>query len=220
METLLAHCVNAFAEHGALLPAFFLAGLTGGFTHCLAMCGPFVACERMCGSRACAGSGEKLRGAVAIPYHAGRMTTYGALGFGAALLSKQVAAYSWWPWLAAAMLAGAGILFLISCANACRHEAGHSPLFRLTYARGVLLGFMPCGLLYAALMVAATLVNPWSGMLAMWLFTLGTMPALLIVSGGAELFTRRWRQAMQTLGRAMMAFNGLSLLVMAARTVR
>lgn len=220
METLLAHCVSAFAEHGALFPAFFLAGLTGGFTHCLAMCGPFVACERMCDSKACASASGSVRGAMAIPYHLGRTTTYGALGFGAALLSKQVVSYSWWPWVSSAMLAGAGILFLLSCVNACRHEAGKSPILKLTYARGVLLGFMPCGLLYAALMVAATLADPFGGMVAMWLFTLGTMPALLIVSGGAELFTRRWRQAMQTLGRAMMAFNGLSLLVMAARIVR
>ena len=82
------------------------------------------------------------------------------------------------------------------------------------------MGFMPCGMLYAALMMAATLANPLYGALAMGVFTLGTMPALLIASGGAEMLSRKWQHAMQQIGRAMMAFNGLSLLVMAARIVR
>ena len=86
--------------------------------------------------------------------------------------------------------------------------------------RGVLLGFIPCGLLYAAVMMAATLANPLSGMVAMWLFTLGTMPALLIASSGADLLSRKWQHSMQNVGRAMMVFNGLSLLVMAAHEVR
>lgn len=197
---------------------FFLGGLTGGFTHCLAMCGPFVACEQMCRKTACASL--RSAGAPTFSYHLGRMTVYGALGFGVALLSKQVAAYDWWPWVSSAMLAGAGGLFLLSCLNSCRHGTRPSLFSRHTYIRGALLGFMPCGLLYAALMMAATFTNPLSGMVAMWLFTLGTIPALLIASGGAEYLTRHSQHVMKVIGRAMMAFNGVSLLVMAARAVR
>lgn len=216
MEALLAHCTAEFAAHGALWLAFFLAGLTGGFTHCLTMCGPFVACERSCAAPSC---GKNLRGSLSLSYHLGRFTVYGLLGFLAALLSKQIATTSWWPLLSSAMLAGAGILFLLSFFKSCTHsDVPKAP--SLTYLRGVMLGFLPCGLLYAALMMAATLANPFGGMVAMWLFTLGTMPALLIAGGSAELLTRRWQHTMQMLGQGMMAFNGLSLLVMAARTMR
>ena len=87
----------------------FLLGLTGGFGHCLAMCGPFVAAASMAdGSASCAtgavdGGGARLSGARAgsaavdgvpgsaraagrrsgrfqLAYHSGRLTTYVALG--------------------------------------------------------------------------------------------------------------------------------------------
>jgi uncharacterized protein len=217
MESLLAHCDVLFSAKGGLLLAFFIGGLTGGFTHCLAMCGPFVACDRACASKACSIS-KSVSDTFGLSYHLGRMTTYGGLGFLVALLSQQVVLAGWWPWLSSLMLAGAGVLFLWSFLQSCHHDS--SAIRPLTYLRGLLLGFMPCGLLYAALMMAAALANPWEGMLAMGLFALGTMPALLIAGGSAEWLGRKWQHTMQSAGRAMMAFNGLTLLVMAARTMR
>lgn len=90
----------------------------------------------------------------------------------------------------------------------------------MTYLKGVMLGFMPCGLLYAALMMAATTASPWMGMISMWMFVLGTLPALVLASTGAQLMTRKWRDFMPKAGRAVMAFNGIALLVMAERLVR
>lgn len=206
MEALLAHCTKAFSGQESFYLAFFLGGLTGGFTHCLAMCGPLAACDRLC-----AGSCKSKSNGIA--YHLGRLTTYSSLGFLAALLGRQLSAFSWWPDFSAAMLASAGVLFLLTC-------AGKITLGKMTFSRGMMLGFMPCGLLYAALMMAATLSNPWQGMLAMALFALGTLPALLIAHLGVEFFSRKWRHAMQQAGHFLMAFNGLSLLVMAARIMR
>lgn len=206
MEALLAHCTEVFSGQGSFYLAFFLGGLTGGFTHCLAMCGPLAACDRLCA----ASCQSKNNG---IAYHLGRLTTYSALGFVAALLGRQLSAFTWWPDFSAVMLAGAGLLFLLTC-------AGKVTIGRMSFSRGLMLGFMPCSLIYAALMMSATLSHPWEGMLAMALFALGTMPALLIAHLGAEFFSRKWRQAMQQAGCCLMAFNGLSLLVMAARIVR
>lgn len=215
METLLQHCTAAFSLHGNLFAVFFLGGLTGGFTHCFAMCGPMVA-----GQSACAGGcGKSAANASQWSYHLGRMTTYGALGFAAAFFAKQMAAYAFWPVLSSTMLIIAGIMFLASSfplkqRKQCNRSA------KTSYLRGALMGFMPCGLLYAALMMSATLVNPFAGMFAMWLFTLGTMPALLIASGTAEYLSRKWQHAMQNAGRVMMAFNGLTLLVLATKGIR
>lgn len=170
-----------------------------------------AACQSLCAS-ACG----KSAGRATALHHLGRGLGYGAMGFASALISRQVAAFHWWPMLSAAMLSIAGIMFIASSFPKCSHHhaSGH------TFLRGMLLGFMPCGLLYAALMMAATLADPFSAMFAMWLFTLGTVPALLIAGLGAEMVSRKWQAAVQKLGRAMLACNGLSLLVMAASIVR
>ncbi len=216
MEALLAHCTAAFSQHGGLFAVFFLGGLTGGFTHCLAMCGPMVA-----GQSACAGGCSKRGGnASRWTYHLGRMTTYGALGFAAALFARQIAALPFWPVLSSVMLLLAGVMFIVSSLPATRAHTACAVSAKTNYVRGALMGFMPCGMLYAALMMAATLANPLAGMFAMWLFVLGTVPALLLASTSAELLSRKWQHAMSNIGRAMMAFNGLTLLVMAAKVMR
>lgn len=188
----------------------------GGFTHCLAMCGPLVA-----GQSACAGGcGKTAQRTSQWSYHLGRLTTYGALGFAAALFARQIAAWPFWPLLSSAMLVLAGLMFLASSLPTRQRPALCTVSAHSNYLRGTLMGFMPCGLIYAALMMAATLANPLAGMLAMWLFTLGTVPALLLASGSAALLSRKWHHTTQTIGRAMMAVNGVTLLVMAAGIIK
>lgn len=194
---------------------FFLGGLMGSLTHCLAMCGPAVACQAACGN-AC---GKRLSAASQWQYHAGRFLTYGAFGFAAGLLAKQIAAFTFWPTLSSAMLLVAGGLFLMS-ALFPQHHLLLRRVPQSNFLRGVLMSFMPCGLLYAALMMAATLANPWISMGAMWLFVLGTLPALLLASGGALLLAQRWHDVMGRVGRLGMACNGLALLALAVKTVR
>ncbi|MBI1275023.1 hypothetical protein GC177_03520 [bacterium] len=220
MNALITHCTGLFASGN--LPfylVFFLGGLTGGFTHCMPMCGPLVgaetaACSR-CGS---CGTGRTIARSLGVNYHLGRATTYMLLGGAAAVLSSQIAASPYWPWVSAAMLMLAGFMFLASGLPFFRH-IGFFSTGRLTYLRGLFLGFMPCGLLYAALMMAATMANPLKAMLAMFFFFAGTLPALFIASIGTELLSRKWQFFMQKLGRAVMAFNGVALLVMAERLV-
>lgn len=228
MDTLFAHCSAAFSQHGPLLVIFFMAGLTGGFTHCVAMCGPLVASQSMaCGSRCASATCSARKGAVRdlsslgqLPYHLGRATVYGALGFFSALLSRQIESSVQWHWISAAMLAIAGVLFVISSLPGCHISVSKASVRTAGYVRGALMGFMPCGMLYAALMMAATLADPLAAMVAMWVFVLGTLPALVLASAGSGMLARRWQQVVPRLGRAMMAFNGLSLLVMAGNLMR
>ncbi len=215
MDAFLAHCSAVFSQQGGVFAVFFLGGLTGSLTHCLVMCGPVVACQS-----ACSGScGKRMSIASQWQYHLGRLLTYGALGFFAALVSKQVASSSYWPALSAAMMVMAGGLFLLSAMIPNQHSLlGFAP--RNGVLRGVLMSFMPCGLIYAALMMAATLGSPLAGMFAMWMFVLGTVPALLVASGSAALLALKWQEIMRGIGRFGMAFNGLTLLVMAAKAMR
>ncbi|MBY0407057.1 MAG: sulfite exporter TauE/SafE family protein, partial [Rickettsiales bacterium] len=161
IEHFLAQCAGSFSIEKHWLLAFFLAGVTGGFTHCLAMCGPLAACDA-CASAPC-GKKKAATEALSLPYHIGRIGTYAALGFTVSFFSSLIAAYRWWPYLSSFMLAAAGLMFLKSCL--IPHTRPKSGLLR-----GITLGFMPCGLLYAALMMAATLPNPFSGLAAMFAF--------------------------------------------------
>ncbi len=215
MEALLVHCSATLSQHKGLFTIFFLGGLTGSLTHCLVMCGPVVACQSACGSSC----GKRMSASSQWQYHLGRFLTYGALGFFAALFSKQLAMTAYWPTLSGAMMVAAGGLFLISAIVPNQHSLlGMSP--KNGFLRGVLMSFMPCGLIYAALMMAATLTNPLAGMLAMWLFVLGTVPALLVASGSAAMLALKWQDIMRGIGRFGMAFNGLTLLVLAAKLMR
>jgi len=62
----------------------FLLGLTGGFGHCLAMCGPFVAAASVTDSEAVCGvgarAGTRRSGVFQLAYHMGRLGTYMLLG--------------------------------------------------------------------------------------------------------------------------------------------
>lgn len=214
MDVFLSHCGAFFSLKNSFFLTFFLGGLTGSLTHCVSMCGPLVACHSMCR----AGNCKSVSTFTQFPYHLGRFTTYGALGFLAAFLGRLIAASPYWPAVSATMLALAGAMFLISSLPNCHHFL--KPSGSMTYLKGVLLGFMPCGLLYAALMMAATTASPWTGMFGMWMFVLGTLPALILASAGAQMITRKWQGFVPKAGRAVMAFNGIALLVMAERLVR
>lgn len=215
MEALLAHCSAAVSGDAGLLAVFFIGGLAGSLTHCLVMCGPVVACQAACAG----GCGKGLSAASQWQYHIGRLIMYGLLGFFAAMLSKQLAAASYWPMLSSVMMVLAGGLFLFSAMTPNRHTfLSYAP--QNGFMRGALMSFMPCGLIYAALMMAATLAHPLAGMIAMWMFVLGTIPALLLASGGTALLAMRWHKMMRGIGRYGMAFNGLALMVMAVRSMR
>jgi uncharacterized protein len=71
----------------------FLLGLAGGFGHCLAMCGPFIAAASLadgtaCGAAAGARGGVRRSGIFQLAYHLGRLGTYVLLGAVLGLLGE------------------------------------------------------------------------------------------------------------------------------------
>lgn len=219
MNALLAHCAGAISAYQPYWWGLFLGGLTGGFTHCLAMCSGFSSCRNACASGSCRTKAARWEERLNLAHHLGRMSSYGALGFLAALLARQVAAYPFWPKLEALLLVTAGGMFLASSiAGFMGHGQGTRGRMH-HYLRGALLGFMPCGLIYAALMVVAASADPLVGFFGMVVFVIGTLPALWLAGFGVELLSLRWRNGMQKFGRAMMAFNGVALFVVAGKLV-
>ena len=82
------------------------------------------------------------------------------------------------------------------------------------YALGVVLGFLPCGLLYGALAAAAGTASTGKGALAMAAFAGGTMPALSRSAGGS-LLRRRLRDVARWIAPPLLIANAMVMLALA-----
>lgn len=227
--------------------AMFLAGLAGSATHCAGMCGPFVLAQTQARlSRLPLESYDgmmRLRGALALPYHLGRTVTYSGLGVLAGGVAGGLASMPLWPHLMALMLGLAALLFLVQAAG---QLGALLPSFKVrlglfdgltaglarfteplladpTGLRGLLLGlvlgFLPCGLLYAALSAAAGSGSAWQGGVAMLAFVTGTMPGLMLVGFGGTTLMARAPVAAKWIAALLYAFNGGLLALLALRAL-
>lgn len=231
-------CSPDGAQRGGLLAGLFLVGAAGSAIHCGPMCGVFVlgqVSERMAGLPASAlCEWRRLSTALLLPYHLGRLTTYAFLGALASGPVAVLAAHGWLRPLSSALLAAAALLFaghaLRLLAPTGNPGAWGRLIARITrrigrgsagggFLLGVTLGFLPCGFLYAALVSAASLGNPLQGALAMMLFGLGTVPALVVVGVAGQVAGRQWRTAVRTAAPIVMAVNAAVLLVLAWRGI-
>jgi sulfite exporter TauE/SafE len=235
-----ALCGRIVSGDGALLVAMAMAGLIGGFVHCAGMCGPFVLAQTAGGAVSDSGTRltewGRLRGAALIPYHLGRMTTYGVLGAVAAALAGRVQSLPTFRWLAGGLLILAAILFVVqawsvtpwrgvSAAGGSRswlrpltaalQRAMLSPTIAHRYGLGLALGFLPCGMLYGAVAAAASTGSAVGGAAAMAAFAVGTVPSLVAVGFAGAFFGRRWRTAMRPFAATLFTVNAGFLTVLA-----
>ncbi|MBS1858021.1 MAG: sulfite exporter TauE/SafE family protein [Acidobacteria bacterium] len=175
----------------------FTLGLVGSL-HCLQMCGPIVLTWSVSLPRASA-----LR--AHLRYNAGRILTYmmlgavaGAVGRAIGLLGRMAGLASGVRILAGGAMVLSGILMiglfntngLIAIRRPSRFSRwigrnllGPERKFQL----GVLLGFLPCGLIYAALLKAVDSGGPVEGALTMLAFGLGTAVSLLALGAASSL---------------------------------
>lgn len=64
------------------------------------------------------------------------------------------------------------------------------------FGLGVLNGFLPCGLVYTALVAATVVADPWQSGLFMALFGLGTAPALIAVAFSGSVVSLKFRSGL------------------------
>lgn len=233
----------AGGDLAALVVALLVMGLAGSFTHCVGMCGPFVIAQVTAGLEASDapqgyGTLQRLRGAALLPYHLGRMTTYTALGAASAGVLGFVANNAGFRAIAAILLVLASLAMiaqalgrslplvdrLLPSSAGVPGGARLSGLFAQPrgwrgYALGVALGFIPCGMLYAAVAASSAAGSVAGGALAMLAFALGTVPGLLGVGWAGLLFGRGWQRVSAVLAPAMMLLSAVLLLGMALRIV-
>jgi sulfite exporter TauE/SafE len=212
----------------ALLLAAWLTGLAGSGGHCLGMCGGIVGALGV-------GQRPGLCGfAVLLAAHLGRIFSYSAAGalaglLGAAAVTTLFGAHGLVVLrIAAAVLIGAiGVQLLLGRALLAPLERAGAVVWRRlapllkpllpprdplrALAVGALWGWLPCGLVYAQLSVAATAGGALQGGLVMALFGLGTSVGLTALSALLQSLglARLPRQA----SGALLVLFGLALLL-------
>ena len=206
---------------GSAALTVLLVGLLGG-AHCAGMCGGFVLALAPSQASAC------RLWARQVPYYLGKTATYALLGLvagGLGLVVGQVAAEA-----QSALSIGVGTLLVatglglagtpggqIGAWGAQRLQGLAAAMGRLlkrrtraaSFGLGALNGLLPCGLVYAALAVAATTGGLWQGALVMTVFGFSTLPALLLVSVAGFLARPVWRRRLACAGSVLMIVLGL-----------
>jgi sulfite exporter TauE/SafE len=237
METisqLIALCRPEAAGGMGVPVALFIAGFAGSLVHCVGMCGPFVLGQVMADldrGPATYGEWQRLAGAALAPYHLGRLTTYAGLGAVAGVATALFASTSAFGWLSGGLLVVAACLMIVQALGLA--FGANSPLagvlLRLAaplsrargnaarYGLGVVLGFLPCGLLYGALAAAGGTGSAIDGALAMAAFAVGTMPALIATGWGGMLARRRLRERGRWIAMPLLIGNAALMLMLASQ---
>lgn len=215
----------------SVYPLLFVSGLLGGFGHCTVMCGPVVAAFSLC-------LGEKPQLRPHLLYNLGRITTYSLIGGAAGLAGSFLGVATGLAPFRKAVAFGTGLLVVLlglalgGWLPRLRPFSGTDDpsgllgrLARFTrksdgagiyYPLGLILGFLPCGLVYAALLAAARsgmeAGHPAEGFLrgflAMALFGSGTIPPLLLVGQAAGFLGVRMRKSLYRASAAMVVLAG------------
>lgn len=177
----------------ALFLAAFSMGLFGS-PHCLGMCGGIVTAFGLSMQHV----SESKKNGLILTYHLGRLISYALLGLIASLVG--VAIFQSIMSNSAPRIVLGAVLVLIGLAMlglplfnelekfGMRFWQSLAPLRKKVFPidsfgkalfAGLLWGFLPCGLVYGALMMAIAGNNIATGAALMFVFGLGTMPMLI-----------------------------------------
>ena len=196
-------------EHNTLLlfSSALMMGLLGG-AHCISMCGGIICSLCYSCDKAQTQAWRQLR--YQLAFNLGRLMTYTLLGALTGLLGMMISHYlgasgayflrylssvmiilvcvyiaGWWQWISALEKFGKLIWRPIS-----RFTRYLLPVTKLRYALllGNLWGFLPCGLIYSALLFSLSANNALAGAGVMLSFGLGTLPALILVGSAMQSY--------------------------------
>jgi len=208
----------------------FVTGLISSFGHCLGMCGGIVAIysARQAAQAFADGTQPTMMTRILnlLPVHLGRITTYtffGALiGLAGSLLDQAGGMMGWQG--AFSVIVGI-VMFLVSLsllgilppieATLMSLSRGGSPMasmrglfgkrsFLSTLTIGILWGFLPCGLVFAMLVLAARAQSMLGGALTMLAFGFGTIPTLLGFGLAANLISPKLRGRLQSVAAILL----------------
>ena len=213
-----------------LLLAAFAMGFFGS-PHCLGMCGGLVTAFGLSMQEV---SPLKKRGLIAT-YHFGRLISYSILGVIAGIIGTTVLApilmgnatprillglvlvfiglsMLGMPFLNKLEKVGMGVWKKLS---PLRQKVFPLNTFPRALAAGLLWGFLPCGLVYGALLMAVVGNNVTTGALLMFVFGLGTVPMLVATQETVGwLHKQIGRYKLRQLNVIIMILSGLAVIAL------
>lgn len=188
-------------EFSGLSTALILGLLS--MAHCVAMCGTVIGALTLSLPTQIRTDKRKMLPYIAY-YNLGRILSYATAGGLVGLLSSPLASingHAVLRYLSFAVMLGMGLYLAGWLPSFARIERAGTPIWRWlqpigqkfvpiknwrqAFFLGMVWGWLPCGLVYAGLAVAATSGGPTQGALVMLAFGIGTLPAVM----GAGLFT-------------------------------
>lgn len=207
-----------------LLTTSLFAGLLAGLMslpHCAFMCGPLA-------GAACSGQEGALVSKSGVAYIVMRALAYAALGALAGATGGLVDAFlppAWARTVLAMSLAVGMVILAVRLFRAATPRRAPEPKLvplqtkaRVAHASlakpmmlGALTALLPCGSLYAALLVAGATASALTGAASMLGFALGSAPALLLWQSFARWSERLNRETQMGLGVVFLAFAGLMI---------
>jgi len=190
------------------LAAAFAAGIAAS-GHCIGMCGGIAGALAM--RQAGAGSGRRL--VTALGYNLSRIVSYAVAGAVAGWLGRALMRAVDVAPLSIAFRVVAGLIMLAAAARLLFGwrlldplEAAGSRLWRRiapwagrrgrdggiggAVALGLAWGWLPCGMTYSMLLLAATTASPLTGAMVMLAFGAGTLPSMITATVAFERFAR------------------------------
>jgi hypothetical protein len=200
----------------------FMFGFLGS-PHCIGMCGPIALALPSGGYKI----GFAWMGRILL-YNLGRALTYAAMGGGLGLIGSSVAGFGFQNEISI----GVGVFMVLMALvptklsriifsnqavntfpdrikrrfNSLMTQHGYFSLLSI----GLINGLLPCGFVYMALAGSLALADWFNGMMYMFLFGLGTTPALFAVSFFGQMVSVNVRQKLTRL--APIAIGGLGII--------
>ncbi len=85
---------------------------------------------------------------------------------------------------------------------------------------GIILGFIPCGLLYSALLLASTIYSPFFAGVGMFAFGIATFPALFFTAFGGYFFLKKLKRELKIISKIILTINFVTIFIMAISLIR
>ncbi len=217
----------------------FFTGLTGGFGHCIGMCGPMVATYSL-----------RIGRSSLIPhflYNTGRIFTYTFLGALVGFSGSFLWIVSGIETFQKTVMAIAGLMIVImglamagvfkNLINRIENNLISGVVQRLLglinrsisegtlFPLGIVMGFIPCGLVYTSLMIVVRVSMDISshttamlrGAMLMGIFGIGTMPSLMVFGHAVGFLRGKMRARIYRLSSFTIIVMGVYFLYKAVR---
>jgi sulfite exporter TauE/SafE len=187
---------------------------------------------------------NRLKNLALLPYHLGRICTYAIIGFCCSFFNKNIQDFFGFKIFSAIFLLLAASVFLniffkervfkanlpfklpkitivtaffskkISALLAIlfQNPRGFSGFFL-----GLILGFIPCGLLYGAFLIVSVFDNPFFAALGMIFFGISTFPSLFFTACGGKILSKI--PEFKLVSKALILVNIISLVLLAIKLI-